>query len=222
MTDTAWEKLSALTGVLFGALMLIAVGIQGQLPNIDVSNAAALNFFADTDKEITQALYIRLFAGFAFVWWLGTLRSMLARAEGGTGRLAAVAFGSGLINLAAGIMAFATMAAGAHRVDHGLSADVSGSLLSMTHTLYAVGGVATAWLLVATFVVIKRTNVLPAWTGWWALVTAVIFLVAPIARFGEPTGLAGFPFFFVWVVIVSLGMWMGWGHEDDKAVAVKP
>src|SRR5919201_2120019 len=99
MRITKWEQLSALTGLATGILLLVAGAIQGTLPEADAPTRTIADFFSTNHQRIMVAMFIRLFAGFAFIWFLGTLRSALSRAEGETGRLSAVAFGAGLIVL---------------------------------------------------------------------------------------------------------------------------
>jgi len=65
--------------------------VQGVLPNADAPGDEIRDFFADDRGAIMAGVWLRFLAGFAFVWFLGTLRSALRRAEDRTGQ--ALAFG---------------------------------------------------------------------------------------------------------------------------------
>ena len=54
---------------------------------------------------------LRRCAGFFFIWFIGALRSLLGRAEGGEGRLATTAYGGGLIAVATLMVGFGLAAA---------------------------------------------------------------------------------------------------------------
>jgi hypothetical protein len=202
--ETRWERLSGLTGIAFAVLIFAALAVQGVLPNADAPDDEVGAFFADDRGRILAGVWLRFLAGFAFVWFLGTLRSALQRAEGGTGRLAAVAFGAGLVFLAAGMVANVALAGVAFTADRGVDAGVAVALLTMTHFAYIAGGMALAWLLAATFFVVVRTGVFPAAVGWIGAIIGLAAIVCGLAFAGTRAELAAHPFFVVWVLAVSV------------------
>jgi hypothetical protein len=202
--ETRWERLSGLTGVAFAVLIFAALAVQGVLPNADAPGDEIRDFFADDREAILVGVWLRFLAGFAFVWFLGTLRSVLQRAEGGTGRLAAVAFGAGLVFLAAGMVANVALAGVAFTADRAVDEGVAVALLTAAHFAYIAGGMALAWLLAATFFVVLRTGVFPALVGWAGAVIGLAALVCGLVFAGTRAELAAHPFFVAWVLLVSV------------------
>lgn len=201
---TTWERLSGLTGVAFAALILLALAVQGVLPNADAPADEVRAFFEEERGGIMAGVWLRFLAGFAFLWFLGTLRSALQRAEGETGRLAAVAFGAGLLFLAAGMVANVALAAAAFDGDRAVDSNVAAALLTIAHFAYIAGGMALAWLLAATFFVVVRTGVFPALVGWAGLAIGVAAIVCGLVFAGTRAELAAHPFFVLWVLVVSV------------------
>jgi hypothetical protein len=202
--ESHWERLSGLTGIAFAVLIFAALAVQGVLPNADAPGDDVRAFFADDRGRILTGVWLRFLAGFAFVWFLGTLRSALRRAEGGTGRLAAVAFGAGLVFLAAGMVANVALAGVAFTADRAVDEGVAVALLAMTHFAYIAGGMALAWLLAATFFVVLRTGVFPAVVGWTGAAIGLAAIVCGLAFAGTRAELAAHPFFVAWVLAVSV------------------
>ena len=202
--QTQWERLSGLAGTAFAVLILVALAVQGVLPNADAPADEVRAFFTEERDAILTGVWLRFLAGFAFIWFLGTLRSALRRAEGGTGRLAAVAFGAGLIFLAAGMVSNVALAGVAFTADRAVDESVAVALLTVTHFGYIAGGMALAWLLAATFFVVARTGVFPRLVGWSGLVIGLAAIVCGLAFTGTRAELAAHPFFVVWVLAVSV------------------
>jgi hypothetical protein len=125
MNETRWERWGAASGL--GAI---------------VTGAAALR---------AQALLFVLGAGF-FLWFLGSLRSFLARAEGGTGRLSAVAMGAGV---ASTVM---TLAALAFQLGLASAAGYAGqpALVGTMDALFVIANLPLAVMLIAVAVLTVR------------------------------------------------------------------
>jgi hypothetical protein len=91
-----WERWSALAGVLFVALFAVALALSS---NNDNSPQELANWLADrgnrTQQFVSWFLYIA--SALAFLSFLGTLRDMLVRTEGGPGTLSSLVFGPGLV-----------------------------------------------------------------------------------------------------------------------------
>ncbi len=202
--ETGWERVSGIAGIVFAVLIFAALGVQGVLPNADAPVEEVRDFFADDRGAILAGVWLRFLAGFAFVWFLGTLRSALRRAEGGTGRLSAVAFGAGLVFLAAGMVSNVALAGVAFTADRAIDDGVAVALLTVTHFGYIAGGMALAWLLAATFFIVLRTGVFPAVIGWVGAAIGLGAVVCGLVFAGTRAELAAHPFFVVWVLAVSV------------------
>lgn len=204
MHISRWERLAALSGLAAGVFLVAASLIQGLLPDPDAAAPEVASFFADNDESVMAAIYARLVAGLFFMWFLGALRSSLARAEGDTGRLAAVSFGAGIVVLGFSGSASALLGGLAHRADQGIDGDLAATVLSTVNVFYVLSATALGWMLLAAFFVVLRTRVYPRWVGWLGLAVALENIFVPPFFFGEPVVLAGHFLALVWVAIVSV------------------
>jgi hypothetical protein len=195
-----WERWSALAGVLFVALFAVALGLSG---NTGDNPTEVQQWYADDGNQTKQivAWFLYVASALAFLSFLGTLRDMLVRAEGGPGTLSSLVFGPGLVFTAlyvAGVSLFAAPASLAGDSDFKLDPNAA-ELVSNAGYFLLVGGVMVASIMVlSASTAALRTGVLPAWLGWVGLVVAVVMLFAVIF----------FPIlvFVGWVLVVSLVM----------------
>jgi hypothetical protein len=129
------------------------------------------------------------------LWFLGSLRSALRAAEGGTGRLSAIAYAGGIVLAATAVADASIQFAVAESVG-----DVPPAVTQTLSVLYSdffLGfpvGVGT--LLLASGLAILRTGVLPVWLGWVALVLGIVSIT--------PIGFFAFFAVLAWIVVVSV------------------
>jgi magnesium-transporting ATPase (P-type) len=195
-----WERWSALAGVLFVALFAVALALSG---NTGDTPSEVQQWYADDGNQTKQIVAWFLYVGsaLAFLSFLGTLRDMLVRAEGGPGTLSALVFGPGLVFAAlyvAGVSLFAAPASLADDTDFKLDSNTA-QLFNNAGYFLLVGGVMVASILVlSTSTAALRTGILPAWLGWAGLIVAVAMI---FAFFFLPILV-----FVAWVLVVSLVM----------------
>ena len=200
MYDFRWERWSAVAGVLFVALFAVALALSGNTGN---TPAEVQEWYADDGNQIKQiiAWFLYVASALAFLSFLGTLRDMLVRAEGGPGTLSSLVFGPGLVFTAlyiCGVSLFAAPAALARDSDFTLDPNTA-SMLNNAGYFTLVGGVMVAAILVlSASTAALRTGILPQWLGWAGLLVAVAML---FAFFFLPILL-----FVAWVLVVSLVM----------------
>lgn len=206
MTDAQWQRLSALTGILFAILMVVAFAVQGILPQADAPADEVVRYFSTFHDDVMGGVVMRVAAGIFFLWFIGTLRSILAAAEGGTARLANVAFGAGILMLAAGMGAMASLASIAYNAERGLDPNFASSMMAMTHIFFVGGAMGMAWLLFATAFVVIRTRVFSRWVASTGAVIGIIAIVLGIVAPAGTSGVSAYPLFIVWVVAVSILM----------------
>jgi hypothetical protein len=195
-----WERWSALAGVLFVALFIVALARTG---NTGDPPSEVQQWYAD-DGNQTQAIvawFIWVASALAFLSFLGTLHDMLVRAEGGPGTLSALVFGPGLVFTGlyvAAVSVFAAPAALADDSDFKLDANTA-QMSNHAGYFLLVGGVMVASILaLSASTAALRTGILPAWLGWIGLIVAVAML---FAIFFVPILV-----FVGWVLVVSLVM----------------
>lgn len=97
-TRPSAEHLAPLTGIAMPLLALAGlILLEGPAdrPEVNVASSAFVSYFGERDTVVLGSFLVMLSVVF-FLWYLGSLRAVLRRAEGGVGRLSAVAYGGGL------------------------------------------------------------------------------------------------------------------------------
>ncbi|MHB8961205.1 MAG: hypothetical protein ACYDAN_16465 [Candidatus Limnocylindrales bacterium] len=201
MTTDRWGAASGLGAILTGAAAvafdcgpLSASDPVGKMVAYYTDNAGALR---------AQVLLFAVGAGF-FLWFLGSLRSLLRRAEGGSGRLSSVAMGAGVASTVV------TLVALSFQLGLASSARDAGqpALIGIMDALFVVANLPLAVMLVSVAVLTLRTAVLPAWLGWLSLVAAVTQLIpvggivldeGPLAADGWLSAYLPYPLYALWL-----------------------
>lgn len=212
LDDPRWERWAGTGGIVFVVLSVAWALIVRRGPDATESDQAILGYFADAGNrgELYIAAILLGFAGVFFLWFLGSLRTVLVRAEGDPSRLTAVAFAAGVVMT--GIMfvkntVTVTLATASDVDAFQLDPDTSRLLDVLTLGLIAHEAVAGAVLVGAASVVILRTGVLPSWLGWAGALTALVAAFA-LPLFGLPLVLVA-----LWVLAVSVYLLRGAGAE---------
>jgi len=73
---------------------------------------------------------------------------------------------------------------------------------------YAISGMGTAWMLIASWLVSRRTGIFPEWLAWLGLVLALISIVLVPFAFGQPIVLYAALLVLIWIGIVSVVLFM--------------
>jgi hypothetical protein len=211
--DVRWERWGAIGGFLYVIGMILLFVWAGEPPQ-DATTEQLLQFYQDNEFAVTWGAYIGVsVGGLGLLWFLGSLRSALRRAEGGTGRLSAIAMAAGagsLILLLGAAGVFVSTAFNA--VDPG---NVNFQFDLSTHEMVVGAGfglfifhlVLAGALVAATSVVSIRTAVFPKWLGWVGTLLALA-LVLPFISF-----FALFAF-WAWVVVIVILLLMGRGSRS--------
>ena len=215
-TDSSWQRLLALSGVAFAPLFVI-----GWLSS---AVADSPNYVADEQKWIKWAnhdhikgrisSFALVLAAFAFIYFLGALRSSLEKAESsvrGSRDLARVAVAGALTGIVGITMAFVSIA---NASAPGAHADplVSKAVLTSAAGPFLIGAVGFSAFLRAAGILTLRTGVLSRWTGFVALVGSGCFFITLLTILnnsgnGSAFGYAFFPAMLslvVWTVATSI------------------
>jgi hypothetical protein len=202
-------RAGGLAGVAYVALTVLwaVLLIVADRPGHNSSNDAIADFWGDSGNRILvllAAISLSL-AGVALLWFLGSFRVVLRRAEGEPARLATIAFGGGV--------ALAALMFVKNSIDGGLAIALEFEADGFTldpdayRTLRAVflgllihEGIAAAVLIGAASFLVLRTRVFPGWVAWSGLVVALFALLSWFV--------AGFPLLLVlvWILAVSVLM----------------
>jgi hypothetical protein len=208
MSSRRWEQFAAASGIAFVVLIVVSFLLPGEAPpQFDDSVQEIQSFYAGNESALQAAAYLTGIASFFFLWFLGRLRSALARAEGEAGRLSAVAFGAGVLTLALALGSTAVGDVLAMKVARIGDPAVTRALFELQMVLITFSAFAIAALVGATSIVALQTGLLASWLAYAGELLAFAWLIGGIGVFVEhgafsSTGAFGFVVFFAWVVWV--------------------
>ncbi|MFN8082425.1 MAG: hypothetical protein U0Q19_22950 [Kineosporiaceae bacterium] len=166
-------------------------------------------YYADNSQALRlQGLLFLLSSGFA-LWFFPTVAHVLARAEGGRGRVAGIALVGAVTSIAVTVIAVTTQIALA------TAARYSGqpALLALVNALFVVACMPSAVMFCAVAVVSRRTGVFPAWMAWLSVLAAVTQLVpvfgvvadsGPLASGGWISAFLPYPLYTAWVLCAAV------------------
>lgn len=118
MDDDRYARYEAASGIVFVILVLVGYFVfSADAPDADAPIQDWAGWYSDNSEQIKIGLTIVGASLFFFIWFLGSVRSALASAEGGFGRLASVAFGGGLIGAVFFLVAVSGVAAAVLHAD---------------------------------------------------------------------------------------------------------
>ena len=210
-----WEQFAAASGIAFVVVILISFLLPGEAPpQFDDSIQEIQSFYVDNGDALQAAAFLTGLAAFFFLWFLGRLRSAMARAEGEAGRLSSVAFGAGILVLALALGSTAVGDVLAVRVAQIGDPAVTRALFELQNLTIAFSSFAFAALVAAASVVAVRTGLLPPWLAVAGELLTLGWLVVGIGVFVEQGafsstgafGLIVFLVWLVWVVAVSVSL----------------
>ena len=227
---TSWQRLLALSGVVFAALFVVGWFTTGGLtPHYSAPDQDWTNWAQDNQWNGRVSGFLMLLAGFVFLHFMGAIRSALGSAESpvrGSEQLAHVAFGGALTGMAGIAMASVTLAAAS---TNGADVDpvVSKAVATAAGGPFLVAAMGFAAFLMAAGLLTLRTGVFARWTGIVALIGAVSFLVTFLTVLdgttdGSPFGYGFFPGILslvTWTAATSIARYRAVGAMPAEAAA---
>ena len=173
MSDERYARYGAATGIVFAILIVVGFAIVIPTPpDTDSSAQAFARYFVDHQDAIRAGLTILGVGLFFYIWFLGSLRSALAAAEGGTARLTSIAYGAGLLSAAFFVVALAAGVTAAFRPDD-VDPGVTRALSDVFALVGAPAAAAFTALFAATALVGFRYRALPGWAAGLSAVAAI-------------------------------------------------
>ena len=209
MSTSRWERFAPLTGVVFFVLLAISFVLSGNTPDTNTSTADTVSYWSSHDSRQIASAILGTFAVIFFIWFGGSLRSVLLRAEGGDGRLSMIAFAGMLtIGISGAIGGALTFTVADTVNDVPAEATQTLSVLSSDFFFPFLAGIAL--FMFATGICVLRHGGLPRWLAWAAIVIGVVSVT--------PIGFAGFLAVFVWVLVVSIVLYLRGAETGTPAV----
>jgi hypothetical protein len=215
-----WEGLTLASGIVAGALQFVFTAIfvaliLPDLPPLDAPAAQAVAFYAQQSHDPVYRLtsYLVEFQMVFLMLFFGGLFSVLRRADGGSGALAAAIFAAGI--------ALAVITPLADMIeDHlllGLAADGADPVTArgfdgMVPVSQALSGFPQAVVLCGTAALILARRLAPRWLAWLGFALGALSL----AGTGMLMGMALFPLpmlvtllFNLWILALSVALLRG-------------
>jgi hypothetical protein len=173
MSDDKYARYGAAAGILSVILLFVGFGIFGSgIPKLDAPAGDWATFYSDHADRVQFGLTLVGIGLFFYVWFLGTLRSALAAAEGGTGRLASIAFGGGLIAGGFVLVAMAAALAASFRAGS-VDPTLTQALNDLSVLVAAPAAAPFTALFAATAIVGYRYRPVPAAVAGFSALAAI-------------------------------------------------
>jgi hypothetical protein len=198
MNWARWERFAPLTGIVAVVLWVIGtiVAESTDLSEKDTGLEVLAVFRNDTNTILTGGITF-VFGVVFFIWFLGSLRARLWRAEGGLGRLTAIAYGSGMLAALCLLFQVAPIVQGAID-EEDLGPGAAQSLQVISEAFLGGTEITLIPMFLAVGLLTLRTRVLPVWLGWASFVIALVLVIIPL-------GWAGVVFLFpLWTIVTSV------------------
>jgi hypothetical protein len=173
-------RAGALAGLLFAGLIVVLRVIEGSgMPDATATTSTAVHFWTEHRTEQIVASVITSFVAVALVWFAGTLRTVLRRAEGDDGTLANLAYGGAILGAVGILIGGVFEYAAAHSAGH-VSAQVTQTLSVLQADSWMPISAGFGIFGIAAGLVGVRTAALPVKLSWLSLVAGVLWLT-PVA-----------------------------------------
>jgi hypothetical protein len=217
ISEASTERWNAASGYLVIALGIAGAAFERGSPPLTAPTEEMVAFWSTYQRELlAQSMMFVLSAG-AYLWFYGSLRSVLMRAEGGTGTLSTIAFGAGIITASLQIVlqcfqaAVAIAAAGT--LEHSVVALFSGLMWAVSVIAYVPMGVMLAAVAAASF----AHRAFPRWLAWLSSVTSLAHFVMTLGLVvesgplvpGQATTYALYAIALLWLIAATTVMVFG-------------
>lgn len=219
-TARNWERWSAASGIVF-VVLVVLWAIFLDLPRPHETDQEIAAFYADGDNrsQLAVAGIFLALAGVALLWFAGTLRTILRRAEGEPGRLSGISFGGGVAFAAVLFAKNALVSATGivwYEDDFETAPEVARVISNSVDWFVWQEALAAAVMIGAASLVGLRTGVLGRWQSWAGILIALLCLFAQVL-FAIPLVLV-----LAWILVVSILILMRREGEDDSPPVAAP
>jgi hypothetical protein len=183
--DATFKKVAPLSGVVFVILYLAStyIAMKGS-PQFAADSADVMAYYDAHAKQVVCGGMIDIVATLFWFLFLGSLRSGMAKAEGGAGRLTATAFGAGVAGGAVGTAGTVlSLMAGIRAQEGTLSSAEATTLFDANNVLAytATAAVLSAFVVALGVAAIRYGAILPKWLGALSILLGVTFLIPMIS-----------------------------------------
>ena len=173
MNDDRHVEYGAATGIMFVVLSIVGFAVVIPTPpDLNAPSQEWSSYFLAHHDAVRAGIVVLAVAMFGFIWFLGTLTSVL-RIATGTPRLPSIAFAGGILGAASLMVGIAAEAVAAYR-PQGVDPLITRALNDIFVLIGVAAIPAFAAFFAATALVILRTGAFPPWLGWLLVAAAVV------------------------------------------------
>jgi hypothetical protein len=224
MNDDRYVEYGAATGIVFVILSVIGFAVVIPTPpDLDAPSQEWASYFLGHHDAVRAGIVILAAAFFFYVWFLGTLTSVL-RIAAGTPRLPSIALIGGVIGGALLLVGLSAEAVAAFR-PQGVDPLITRELSDLFVMVGVAGIPAFTAFFAATAIVLLRSGAFPGWLGWLTAVAAVVQPLTFGALFTKHGAFAGdgalglfVPFIVTMVTFLALSALItAWARDAAKA-----
>jgi hypothetical protein len=198
MSNSRLEQIGAAGGIVFVAMQMASqalIQVGGAEPPFDASAQTIVAFFMARDNQLfVLGEYLSALSLIPFLWFLGSLWSVLRRGEGEPAWLSVVAT----------VSAGSGWALAVFRKDEGLDPQIARLLFDQGNFAFANAWAMLASLSLASGVVSLRTGALPHWLGWSGVLIAGGLLAARAVWASSQLVFIPFGLCYLWLIAISI------------------
>ena len=190
-----WRRWAPLTGVVFVVLLVASFVVGDATPGVDDSANEVVSFYTDNESQMFISSICSGLAAVFFLFFVGSLTSVLERGDTTRTGLSAVARAGGIV-AAVGMLIFAGLTFTLGDAADSLEPEATQALNALNSDFFFPLAAGIATLLIASGLVVVRSGVLPQALGWAALVIGVVSFT--------PLGFFAFLASIAWVLVTSV------------------
>jgi hypothetical protein len=175
------ERIGAMSGLAFVVLALLGGFLYPQQPRVDSTPTTTLAWVHDHRVALQTGMILSFFAAGVFVWFVGYLRHVIARSEGGAESLSPIVFGSGMaVAIISALAAMPTALLTFMDAQAGGLHDLAlvRMLGDLNIVFFSATSVMTAVFLCSLGLAMVRRELGAPWLGWVSLVVAAFNALA--------------------------------------------
>ena len=193
------RQLLPLSGVLAVLFILAAFIVVGETPEIDDPVDQVLSYYEDNDSQLQWGALLLALGAFFFLIFSTAIASLVRGVRGPGAASANVALAGGII-FAVGVTIFAGLAFTAGDAVDDVKAGTIETIHALETDMFFTVAVGTGAFLLGAGIGTLRTDALPAWLAWAAIVIGVVAIT--------PLGFFGFLALGIWTLSVSVLLFM--------------
>jgi hypothetical protein len=180
------EQLGAATGLVTVALFGVSfiIGLSPEAPDLNAPVAQVAAFVAANKDALRVEVLLNSVAMLFFLWFIGSVRAGIRGAEGGAGRVSALASGGAIVGVAFVLLANIFIAAATLHPGIVLPG-ITHTLVDLSSLSIGIGASAFAVFFIGVAVATVYDGGLPKWLGWLSLLAGLLAAVGLVTVFTD-------------------------------------